>query len=161
LASVCGVSTHHQRELIDALRAADQRDMVAYGDAAPTLRALREAGITVAVCSNWGWEIDPYLEQVGLLPLVDVAITSARAGARKPHPRMYAVTVDAVAVDPGDIVFIGDSWGPDVLGPRAAGMAAVHIWREEDRPGEMPPSLDDGVRRVSDLQEVLDLFAIS
>jgi putative hydrolase of the HAD superfamily len=161
LTSACDVSPHHRSDLIEALRASDQGEMVAYGDAAPTLLALREAGITIGVCSNWGWEIDRYLEQVGLLPLVDLAITSARAGARKPHPRMYAVTLEALAIDAGDIVFIGDSWGPDVIGPRAAGMTAVHLWRDEDRRGEEPPTLDDGVRRISELPEVLEFFALS
>ena len=161
LTSGCGVSPHHQRDLIDALRAADQRQMVAYDDAAPTLRALRQAGVTIGVCSNWGWEIDRHLDQVGLLALVDVAVTSARAGARKPHPRMYAVTMEALKVDAGDVIFVGDSWGPDVMGPTSAGMSAVHLWREDERPGDVAPALGDGMHRIGDLRDVLDFFVVS
>ncbi len=156
LTSACGVSPHHHAQVLDALRASDQGEMVAYSDAAPTLQALRVDGWRIAVCSNWGWEIEPYLEQVGLLPLVDLAVTSARAGARKPHPRVYEVTLSALGVEAGDVVFIGDSWDPDVIGPKAAGMSAIHLWRRADRLGEAPPDLMDGIRRVGDLRELLD-----
>ena len=63
-------------------------------------RSLRDAGLTVGVCSNWGWELDAFLDQVGLLDLVDSGVTSARAGARKPHPDIYACSIEALGVDP-------------------------------------------------------------
>ena len=47
--------------VIDALRDSDQGPMVAYPEAAATLSALREAGLAVGVCSNWGWELDAFL----------------------------------------------------------------------------------------------------
>ena len=67
----------------------------------PTLSSLRAAGLAVGVCSNWGWELDAFLDEVGLLPLVDAGVTSARAGARKPHPDIYARSVDALGVGTG------------------------------------------------------------
>jgi putative hydrolase of the HAD superfamily len=158
LTSACGVAAHHHHEVVDALRASDQAEMVAYEDAAPTLRSLRAAGVPIGVCSNWGWELTPYLDQVGLLPLVDVAVTSARAGARKPHPRVYAAALSALGVEARRTVFVGDTWGADVIGPRAAGMTAVHLWRPDDRSGDVPPELDDGVPRIADLNELLDLL---
>jgi hypothetical protein len=60
----------------------------------------------------------------------------------------------------GTVLFVGDSWGPDVEGPTAVGFRAVHVWRpgEPGVEGE-PPALFDGVRRVSDLRGVLPLVA--
>ena len=66
-----GVPDEHAEAVIEALRQLDQGAMVAYPEAAPTLAALREAGLTVGVCSNWGWELNAYLDEVGLLHLVD------------------------------------------------------------------------------------------
>ena len=66
--------------MIDALRDSDRGAMVAYPEAEATLSSLREAGLAVGVCSNWGWELDGFLREVGLLHLVDAGVTSARAG---------------------------------------------------------------------------------
>jgi putative hydrolase of the HAD superfamily len=131
--------------------------MVAYPEAARTLTSLRASGLAVGVCSNWGWELNAFLDQVGLLELVDVGVTSARAGARKPHPDIYGASVTALDVDPAEVVFVGDSWEPDVRGPRRMGMTAVHVWREEERPGMRPPELQPGDHRVADLTGVLGI----
>jgi putative hydrolase of the HAD superfamily len=158
LSADCGVPSDHQDAVVDALRASDQGPMVAYPDAAPTLAALREAGWVIGVCSNWGWELDAFLVQVDLLALIDAAVTSARAGARKPHPTIYAHTVATLGVAAHECVFVGDSWGPDVEGPRQAGMRAVHVWRPEERPAPAPQALTSGMHRISDLSELLPLL---
>lgn len=157
LTSACGVPDPHVEDLVDALRSSDRGAMVPYPEAAPTLASLRASGLAIGVCSNWGWELDAFLDQVGLLELVDAGITSARAGARKPHPDIYGASVAALDVDPADVVFVGDSWEPDVRGPRRMGMTAVHVWREEERVGWPPPELQDGDHRVGDLTGVLEI----
>ena len=158
LTGCCGVADPHVEVLVDALREVDQSPMVAYPESAVTLSSLREAGLAIGVCSNWGWELDAFLDQAGLLALIDVGVTSARAGSRKPHPGIYDVTVSALGVDVEEIVFVGDSWGPDVRGPRRMGMTAVHVWREEERGGLLPPQLEAGDHRVGDLTGVLEVI---
>jgi putative hydrolase of the HAD superfamily len=159
LTVACGVSELHAEDLIDALRTSDGGAMVAYPESASTLSSLRTAGMAVGVCSNWGWELNAFLEEVGLLDLIDVGVTSARAGARKPHPDIYGASIDALGVDPSEVVFVGDSWEPDVRGPRRLGMTAVHVWRAEERPGVKPPALQPGDHRVGDLEGVLPIVA--
>jgi putative hydrolase of the HAD superfamily len=161
LTGACGVSPDHHDTIIDALRASDQGLMVAYPEAASTLAALRGAGWAIGVCSNWGWELDPFLRQVGLLDLIDVAVTSARAGARKPHPSIYAHAVGALGVTARDTVFVGDTWGPDVEGPLGAGMTAVHLWRAGERPGASPGPLVAGMHRIGDLSGLLPLLDVT
>ena len=156
----CGVEDRDTEDLVAALRQADRGEMTAYPEAEGTLRALRDAGVAVGVCSNWGWELDAFLSQVGLLEFVDVSITSARVGCRKPHPTIYRRSVETLGVAPSDVLFVGDSWEPDVRGPRRLGMTAVHIWRAEDRPGLMPPELEPGDVRVDELSGVLPLLGL-
>jgi len=157
LTGACGVSDAHVEELLDALREVDEGAMVAYPEAAATLSSLRGAGLAIGVCSNWGWELDAFLDEAGLLALVDVSVTSARAGSRKPHPDIYDILVSALGVEREEVVFVGDSWEPDVRGPRRAGMAAVHVWREEERHGLRPPPLEPGDHRVGDLTGVVEI----
>jgi putative hydrolase of the HAD superfamily len=157
LTDACGVPDPHVEDLIDALRASDQGAMVAYPEATRTLTSLRASGLAVGVCSNWGWELDAFLGQVGLLELVDAGVTSARAGARKPHPDIYGASITALGVDSAEVVFVGDSWEPDVRGPRRMGMTAVHVWREDERSGMRPPELEPGDHRVADLTGVLEI----
>ncbi len=156
-----GVDDAHVEAMVADLRATDRAPMVAYTEAGETLAVLRAAGLAVGVCSNWGWELDAYLEEVGLLHLVDVAVTSARAGSRKPHPGIYERSARSLDVDPRDVVFVGDSWEPDVRGPRRAGMTAVHVWREGERPGLDPPPLQPGDHRVEDLTGLLPILGLS
>jgi putative hydrolase of the HAD superfamily len=160
LAGRCGVEGARSEDVVDALRAVDQGRMVAYPEAAATLTALRAAGLVVGVCSNWGWELDPFLADAGLLHLVDAGITSARAGSRKPHPGIYARSAEALGVDPRHAVFVGDSWEPDVRGPRRVGMTAVHVWRDDDHVGVIPPPLEPGDHRISELMGVLPIVGV-
>jgi putative hydrolase of the HAD superfamily len=160
LTGACGVDPAHEGVVIDAMRAADGGAMVAYPEAAATLASLRDAGLAVGVCSNWGWELNAFLDEVGLLHLVDAGITSARAGARKPHPDIYARSTESLDVDPRDVLFVGDSWEPDVRGPRRLGMTAVHVWREDERAGQSAPPLEPGDHRVGELTGVLGILGV-
>jgi putative hydrolase of the HAD superfamily len=157
----CGVAHHETDAVVDSLRQLDQNQMVAYPEAAETLRALREAGVAIGVCSNWGWELDACLHQIGLLDLVDSRITSARAGSRKPHPGIYACSIEALGIAPAQAVFVGDSWEPDVRGPRRLGMTAVHVWRVDERHGQAAPPLQPGDHRVDELSGVLQIVGVS
>ena len=161
LLSASGVPEADTEGVLGALRASDESELEVYPDAAPTLRAVRQAGLIVGVCSNWGWDLERSLEQVGLRDLVDVAVTSARAGARKPHPRMYSVTLDALNIPASEIVFVGDSWEPDVVGPMTAGMTAVHLWRADERLGHVAPALEAGGHRIAALDELLAILGLS
>ncbi len=141
-------------ELHEAIR--DFR-MAAYDEVPAVLAELRRRGLVVAVCSNWTWDLDVALEQSGLAGAADVVVTSAQAGVRKPHPRIFALTLEQCGVDAGDAVFVGDTWYPDVEGALAAGLYPVHVWREGEPGTADPPSVPDGVLRVPDLSGVLDL----
>jgi putative hydrolase of the HAD superfamily len=153
LARECGVDARAVDPLVDSLLAMEEiSPVVAYPDAVPTLTELRERGVRVAICSNWGWDLERSLSDSGLLHLVDLAITSARAGARKPHPRIYEVVAERIGVSSEATLFVGDSVGPDVHGPIQAGMRAAHIWRRQGAAPELP----DGARRLGSLTELLD-----
>jgi len=151
----CGVASSEADHAVDLLLEWDYTSpMVPYPEAIQALGALRASGLMIGVCSNWGWDLESFLEATGVAPFVDVAVTSARAGYRKPHPGIYEATLGPVGLDPVDAVFVGDTWGPDVVGPTGVGMAAVHVWRDQSRPA---PELMPGTHRVTALDQLLSL----
>jgi putative hydrolase of the HAD superfamily len=137
----------------------ETRVLEPYPDAHPVLDALRRCGTALAICSNWDWDLLDALEEVGVRDRVDVVVSSAWAGARKPHPRIFEHTLDKLGVGAADALFVGDTWGPDVVGPRAVGMTALYLRREGRWPDDAAPDdpAAEGVPSAPDLTAVLDL----
>jgi putative hydrolase of the HAD superfamily len=154
LVAGCGAHPDAVEDVAEEIYAATKNFTLAPYDEVPAvLMALRGSGLTVAVCSNWDWDLDRALSQCGLDDLVDVAVTSAQAGVRKPHPRIYRLTLERCGADASQALFVGDTWYPDVEGPLAAGLRPVHVWRPDEHLSPPPPS--NGVPRVPDLRGIL------
>lgn len=155
-ARACGVGEDDLEALVADLHAASKTyTLLAYEEAPDVLAALRDRGVTVAICSNWDWDIDRAVAGAGLAGAVDLVVTSAQAGARKPHPRIFDHTLQRCGVAPAQALFVGDTFGADVDGPVRYGMRALHVWRD-DVEGD-PPPLPPGATRAADLRAVLDL----
>ncbi|MGH3393557.1 MAG: HAD family hydrolase [Streptosporangiaceae bacterium] len=119
--------------VVPALEQLHQAPMVAMPGAADCLTALRQAGFTIALCSNWGWDLAADISGAGLASYIDVFVTSAQAGYRKPHPRIYQATLEQGGFGAHDAVFIGDGLRTDVLAPQRAGIRSVLLARDADR----------------------------
>jgi putative hydrolase of the HAD superfamily len=134
-------------------------ELRAYEEAARVLNELRRRGFALAICSNWDWDLREAIESAGLTGTVDVMLSSAWVGARKPHPRIYAHTLDRLAVDPSEVLFVGDTWTCDVEGPRRAGMHPVYLRRPHfGADSTAPQSPDDsGLIRADNLEVLLTL----
>jgi putative hydrolase of the HAD superfamily len=137
---------------------AESRVLEAYPEVAEVLTELRRQGMRLAICSNWDWDLAEAVEEVGLSELVDVQVSSAWAGARKPHPRIFRQVLDKLGVEPADCAFVGDTWGPDVAGPRSMGMTALYLSRDGHWPDPTVPedAEHEGVPIIRDLRGVLD-----
>jgi putative hydrolase of the HAD superfamily len=143
-------------EILEQLRrGAETRVLEAYAEVPGVLRELRRAGLRIAICSNWDWDLDGAVAEVGLTNLVDAQVSSAWAGARKPHPRIFRHALDKVGVDPTEALFVGDTWGPDVEGPLAMGMTPLYISRPGHWPDPGAPSRSTSVPVLEDLSGVL------
>ena len=59
-------------------------------------------GVALAICSNWDWDLHEAVESAGLTGSFDVVVSSAWVGARKPHPRIYAHTLEQLGIAPED-----------------------------------------------------------
>ena len=110
------------------------------------LEALRHGGCRLVVCSNWDWDLREAIAESGLTEHFDAVVSSAWVGARKPHPRIYAAALAEAGVEaPAEARFVGDTWGPDVMGPLAAGIPAAYLRRAGHWPdGTRPPRAAGG-----------------
>jgi putative hydrolase of the HAD superfamily len=129
------------------------QDLKAYPESREILDELRDRGLTLAICSNWNWDLLEAIDNAGLTGTVDIVESSAWVGARKPHPRIYAWMLERLAIAPADALFVGDTWTCDVEGPRQAGMRPVYLRRPHFGPDRTEPEDPDdtGVTRAADL----------
>jgi putative hydrolase of the HAD superfamily len=111
-------------ELVDAIR------FDAYPDAAPALRELREEGRSLVAVSNWDCSLPTVLEGCGLGALLDGAVSSAAAGARKPDPAIFEPALEIAGCGPEEALHVGDTPEEDVEGARAAGIRPLLIDRD-------------------------------
>lgn len=119
-----------------------------YPEVPAALAALRARGLTLVVVSNWDISLHEQLAATGLDALVDGAVSSAEAGAGKPHPSIYERALALTGAAAADAAMVGDSPDTDIAGAIALGLAAVLV----DRFGAAGPA--PGAHRIGSLAEL-------
>jgi putative hydrolase of the HAD superfamily len=99
-----------------------------YPDVEEQLRQWRQAGLKLAVVSNFDRRLHGLLAELGLLELLDAVIVSSEAGAAKPDPRPFQLALTQLQLGAHEAWHIGDS-PEDVAGARAAGLPCVLVQR--------------------------------
>lgn len=155
----CDVHPGEYDEIVDKLRAGKStRILQSYPEAADVLARLRARGLRLGVCSNWDWDLAVAIEEVGLTGTTDVVVSSAWAGARKPHPLIFEHTLSQLGAEPARTLFVGDTWGPDVVGPQAVGMTSLYLLRVDHWPDPTAPDEPAaGAHCANDLWATLEL----
>ena len=104
------------RTLADALYEVMLDVWSAYEDTVPMLRALRAAGLRIALISNAGVPIRTVLDRDGITELVDAVVLSYEVGYVKPDVHIFHAAVDALGLRPTQVLMVGDSGTDDVGG---------------------------------------------
>ena len=118
------------------------------------MRELRERGYKLAICTNnvREWE-HRWRAMLPVDEIFDVVVDSAFVGTRKPEPRIYELTLEALGVDAGSALLIDDIEA-NCTGARDLGIHAV--WFQSYRAGDRrhrggaaggEPAVDVGGRR--------------
>jgi putative hydrolase of the HAD superfamily len=97
-------------------------------DAAPTLAALKEAGLTIGLLSNTQWPRpfhEHFLERDGLVEFIDVRCYTSEMERTKPHPDAFHTMLAEMGVAATETAFVGDRPYDDVYGAKAVGMRGV------------------------------------
>ncbi|WP_332610033.1 HAD family hydrolase [Achromobacter sp. ESBL13] len=116
-----------------------------FDDAIPTLTALKDRGIKVALCSNLAAPYGPPV--LKLLPVQpDFCAWSYEASAVKPQPQIYQYLCEGIGCRPDEVLMIGDTVDADMIGPRKFGMQGYHLNRQA-----ATPASSDSLRSLSDV----------
>ena len=100
-----------------------------YGDVKPTLRALKNRGLRLAVISNFDSRLDDLLHAFDLDQYFDAVHISSRIGAAKPDPIIFRAALDHHRIEPHRALHVGDSLREDVEGAAAVGIRPILIDR--------------------------------
>lgn len=94
---------------------------------AVALDRMRALQVPVAVVSNSEGMLENLLADVGILHSIDLVLDSGVVGVEKPDPRLFELALRRFAVAPERALHLGDNFGTDVLGARAAGMRVALV----------------------------------
>jgi FMN phosphatase YigB (HAD superfamily) len=91
------------------------------------LDRVRALGVRVAVVSNSEGMLEQLLARVGVLGSLDLVLDSGIVGVEKPDPRIFEIALHRFGVAPARALHLGDNFGTDVLGARAAGLRVALV----------------------------------
>ena len=97
------------------------------------------------------------MHDTGIRGLFDAVIISAEAGYRKPNPLIFKKILDAMRLEPADILFVGDTPHDDVLGSKGVGMHSAWINRRRQQLPEGIPAPDIIIGDLAELPAALGL----
>jgi putative hydrolase of the HAD superfamily len=91
------------------------------------LERIRAVGVPMGVVSNSDGRVEEALRAAGIRDSFDVVIDSQIVGVEKPDPSIFRHALDALAVAPGEALYVGDIYEVDVVGARAAGLDVMLV----------------------------------
>lgn len=128
------------------------KDFTPFEEVIPVLGALKNQGYRLGVLSNLRRDMQELCARIGLAGYLEFFISSADAGAEKPHAPIFLAALEQMSAAPAETVHVGDQYCSDVLGARAVGMHPVLIDRGgwNDTIGDCP--------KISSLSQLPDLL---
>lgn len=129
----------------------------AYPEVPETLRALRGAGIRTAILSNGSMSmLTGAINSSGLAPLLDATFSVDAAQVYKPHPSVYQIAVEGLAVPKERICFMSsNAW--DACGAANFGFRVVWINRTGQQAERLPGTPEATLRSLAELPGLLGI----
>jgi putative hydrolase of the HAD superfamily len=153
--------TEGRQELVESILAAQYapKSWELYPDVLPAVRSLRGMGLRLGIVSDWGSNLVPIVEGLGLGSELDFVIASGSVGVSKPDPAIFRLASARVGVPVEASLMVGDSYRADVAGAESAGMDGILIRRPEwrERPETVPPA----ARVIASLSELPEIVRAS
>jgi putative hydrolase of the HAD superfamily len=108
-----------------------------FEDVEPMLGELAIHGVGLAVLSNGlVAQQSAKLEKVGLTGRVGPLFTAEGLGVAKPDPQAFRRVCAELGIARDSVLHVGDLYEVDVVAARTAGLAAVHLDRNDEGPRE-------------------------
>jgi 2-haloacid dehalogenase len=119
------------------------------------LRHLKNAGMRTAILSNGSpTMLDAVVKTSGLGALLDLVLSVEAVGVYKPHPKVYQLAVDRLAVPAAAIAYqSSNAW--DAYAASAFGMRVVWCNRYGAQPERLPGAPDRTIRSLAELPSLV------
>lgn len=124
------------------------------GEAIPVLQDLSREYKMVLV-SNFYGNVETVLKDFGLDGFFPQVIESAVVGVRKPDPKIFQLGVDALGLEPHQVVVIGDSLRKDIEPAEKIGCQAIWIKGIGWTPEEDAQTHPNTIRCLDQLRSIL------
>jgi HAD superfamily hydrolase (TIGR01509 family) len=145
------------QEALEAYHGAWERTVDHDPHARAVLQGCKDRGLRTGLLSNTHWPRalhDRWLEEAGLLSLLDARVYTSDLTHMKPHPVAFHALLDALDTTAETAVFVGDRPRDDVSGAQAVGMRAVLLTGRPVEPFDVVP--DASLPELAGLLELLD-----
>lgn len=128
-------------------------------DALPTLGELKSRGHKLGLITDCSAEVPILWDDSPFASLFDVAVFSCAIGLRKPDAQIYRLACEALAVDAGRCLYVGDGGSHELTGASRVGMTPVliRLSDEVERDAHRVDAEEWRGLAVSSLSEVLEL----
>ncbi|XP_010476480.1 PREDICTED: haloacid dehalogenase-like hydrolase domain-containing protein 3 [Camelina sativa] len=104
-----------------------------------TMSLLKDAGVKMAVVSNFDSRLSKLLKDLNVIDMFDAVIVSSEVGYEKPDERIFKSALEQISVETNRAVHVGDDEGADKGGANAIGITCW-LWGKD-------------VQTFSDIQE--------
>jgi 2-haloacid dehalogenase len=127
----------------------------AFPEVPETLHRLKRAGLTTAILSNGSPAmLRAAVDQAGIADLLDCVLSVEEVGVYKPHPRVYQLAVDRLAIPPGTILFLSsNAW--DAYAASAFGLSVAWCNRYGQPKEHLPGAPDREIRTLAELPALI------
>jgi putative hydrolase of the HAD superfamily len=152
------------RSALDRLFAVTQTNWVLESDALSTLKKIEADGYRMGLISNAGddKDVQQMVQKFRISRFFDFVLTSAVCSYRKPHPRIFEMTLSNWYFLPSEAVMVGDNLTADVKGAKAAGLFGVWLTRRANsHPEEQADVTPDAtISTLAELPSILDRLQV-
>ncbi|MGB3728504.1 MAG: HAD-IA family hydrolase, partial [Thermodesulfobacteriota bacterium] len=118
------------------------------------LETLKEKNYRLGIISNFDSRVYDVMNNLEIREYFDTFVISSEAGHAKPNPNIYHLALRQIGADPKECIHIGDNIQNDFHGPRALGIQALLLDRENEH-----ESIGDQhkITNLGDIRKFLDL----
>ena len=144
-----------KRWIEDVAAYCDNEARLCIDEARPMLQELHDR-YPMMLVSNFYGNIDEVLRAYGIRHLFKGIIESAVVGVRKPNPTLFRLGVDALELNPKEVLVVGDSLRKDIEPAEQLGCHVLWLkgkgWTEEEDQQTHPNTIS----RITQVKDWLD-----
>ncbi len=144
-----GVSAYHDTKF---------HSLAPFDDVLPFLEFARGAGLQLGIVSHgWTNKQAEKLVRLGLVPYLDQSaiFISEDIGINKPNPKLYQRALAQLGLEPGEVMYVGDSPAHDVAPTHSIGM--ISVWARRASKWRGTTSHTDAAHTIDTFDELQDI----